>query len=87
MVDRDAMDPGHPDPLRVLYVNPFPEDDHATLLDCLPENRVLFGSDWPHPEGIPSPADYPSYLPEHTPRETIRALMRDNARRLLRLDP
>jgi predicted TIM-barrel fold metal-dependent hydrolase len=45
----------------------------------------LFGSDWPHPEGIPEPRKYPEYLPAGTPSDAIRRMMRDNARELLGL--
>lgn len=69
-----------------VFVNPYPEEDHAEIFECLPVERLLFGSDWPHPEGIPEPRAYPEYLPEGTPATAIRRLMRDNARDLLGLD-
>ncbi len=69
-----------------VRVNPYPEDDHAMLLEWLEPEHLLFGSDWPHPEGIPEPARYPEYLPAGTPPEAIRRMMRENARDLLRLD-
>jgi len=68
-----------------VRVNPFPEDDHVALLDVLRPEHLLFGSDWPHPEGIAEPAAYPSYLPEGTSDAAIRAMMRDNGRALLGL--
>jgi predicted TIM-barrel fold metal-dependent hydrolase len=68
-----------------VFVNPFPEEDHSELLRWLPAERILFGSDWPHPEGIPEPRAYPDYLPAGTPAADIRKLMRDNARELLGL--
>ncbi len=67
-------------------MNPFPEDDHELLFEFLKPEHLLFGSDWPHPEGIPEPRAYPSYLPEGTPAAEVRAMMRDNARALLGLD-
>jgi len=69
-----------------VRVNPFPEEDHATLFELLGPEALLFGSDWPHPEGIPEPRAYPEYLPPETADATIRLLMRDNARTLLGLD-
>jgi predicted TIM-barrel fold metal-dependent hydrolase len=69
-----------------VRVNPFPEEDHATLLRWLRPEHLLFGSDWPHPEGIPEPRRYPEYLPAGTPDGALRRMMRDNARELLGLD-
>ena len=69
-----------------VRVNPFPEEDHVELLEWLRPEHLLFGSDWPHPEGIPEPRAYPDYLPAGTPAGAIRRMMRDNARELLGLD-
>jgi predicted TIM-barrel fold metal-dependent hydrolase len=69
-----------------VRVNPYPEEDHAELFEWLAPEHLLFGSDWPHPEGIAEPRAYPDYLPEGTPPAAIRRLMRDNARELLGLD-
>ncbi|WP_436789812.1 amidohydrolase family protein [Yinghuangia sp. YIM S10712] len=41
-----------------LWVCPFPEDDVIDLIDALGPDHVLFGSDYPHPEGLREPADY-----------------------------
>ena len=68
-----------------VRVNPFPEEDHAKLLRWLGPEHLLFGSDWPHPEGIREPGRYPEYLPAGTPDGAIRRMMRDNARELLGL--
>jgi predicted TIM-barrel fold metal-dependent hydrolase len=68
-----------------VRVNPFPEENHAKLLEWLGPEHLLFGSDWPHPEGIPEPRSYPDYLPAGTPASAIRRMMRDNARELLGL--
>lgn len=40
---------------RHVYIVPFPEDDLGKLLAVYPAERVLFGSDFPHPEGMPEP--------------------------------
>jgi predicted TIM-barrel fold metal-dependent hydrolase len=68
-----------------VLVNPFPEEDHAQLFRWLGPEHLLFGSDWPHPEGIPEPRKYPDYLPAGTSDAAIRRMMRDNARELLGL--
>ncbi len=43
------------------WINPFWEDDVNEVAELMGADRVLFGSDWPHIEGMPRPLDY---LPE-----------------------
>ena len=69
-----------------VRVNPFPEEDHEKLFRWLKPEHLLFGSDWPHPEGIPEPRKFPEFLPANTPPDAIRKMMRDNGRALLNLD-
>lgn len=38
-----------------VFVAPFFEDDIPRLIELMGANRVLFGSDWPHPEGLKKP--------------------------------
>ncbi len=40
-----------------VYVSPFWEDDLAEVLELMGPERVLYGSDWPHMEGLPAPRD------------------------------
>jgi predicted TIM-barrel fold metal-dependent hydrolase len=40
---------------RMIHVSPFIEDDMAALSEVLGDDRVLFGSDYPHPEGKADP--------------------------------
>jgi predicted TIM-barrel fold metal-dependent hydrolase len=63
---------------RHFWVSPFPEEDVAGLADLIGADRVLFGSDWPHAEGTPQPADYAKHLHDLDPTQT-RMIMRDNA--------
>ena len=44
--------------LRNVYVNPFWEDDLQALVDLVGADHVLFGSDFPHPEGLGDPISY-----------------------------
>lgn len=46
---------------RHIWINPFWEDDVREVAEHMGPDRVIFGSDWPHIEGLPSPLDY---LPE-----------------------
>jgi predicted TIM-barrel fold metal-dependent hydrolase len=43
---------------RHVWINPFWEDDLASVVEWMGADRVLFGSDWPHIEGLPQPLDY-----------------------------
>ena len=67
-----------------VYVAPFPEDDVPALIELLGKERVLGGSDFPHPEGMSQPEDFFG-LVQGESAEVQRLVMRDNARRLLGL--
>jgi predicted TIM-barrel fold metal-dependent hydrolase len=43
---------------RHIWINPFWEDNVHELLELMGPERVIFGSDWPHIEGMPRPLDY-----------------------------
>jgi predicted TIM-barrel fold metal-dependent hydrolase len=43
---------------RNIYINPFWEDDLKSLVDIVGADHVLFGSDYPHPEGLADPLSY-----------------------------
>ena len=43
---------------RHVFVAPFYEDDVNELRHVLPVERTLFGSDFPHPEGVAEPLQY-----------------------------
>jgi predicted TIM-barrel fold metal-dependent hydrolase len=40
---------------RCVYVAPFWEDNFKDMVGLLGIDRVIFGSDWPHPEGLRDP--------------------------------
>ena len=65
-----------------VWVAPYYEDDTALLKDLLGVERLLFGSDFPHAEGLPEPTDFVKDIPTFTDEE-IRAVMRDNVLDLL----
>jgi predicted TIM-barrel fold metal-dependent hydrolase len=67
-----------------LWVSPFPEDDIVDLLGVLGAGHVLFGSDYPHPEGLRRPADYVGLLDGCDPA-TMRKVLRANTAGLLGL--
>jgi predicted TIM-barrel fold metal-dependent hydrolase len=43
--------------MRHVWVNPFWEDDVGEMIALMGEDRVVFGSDWPHLEGLVQPRD------------------------------
>ncbi len=65
-----------------VFVSPFPEDDIAALIDRIGASQVLCGSDFPHAEGLGNPQDFFDLLPGDLPESDVRAIMRDNSRRL-----
>jgi len=66
---------------RNVWINPFWEDDVNTVVDLMGADRVIFGSDWPHIEGMPRPLDYAVEVKQFDDA-SIQQIMRDNAREL-----
>jgi predicted TIM-barrel fold metal-dependent hydrolase len=65
-----------------LWVSPFFEDDVMALIDLVGADRVLFGSDWPHAEGLADPSAFVKEL-DGLDADDIRRVMRDNAREVV----
>jgi len=63
---------------RHVWINPFWEDDVYEVVDLMGADRVIFGSDWPHIEGMQQPLDYVNELKE-LGDEDRRLVLRDNA--------
>jgi predicted TIM-barrel fold metal-dependent hydrolase len=64
-----------------VWVAPFYEDDMGVLKDVLGVDRLLFGSDWPHAEGLSEPRDFAFDLRRYDfPESDIRHIMQDNGR-------
>jgi predicted TIM-barrel fold metal-dependent hydrolase len=61
-----------------LWVSPFFEDDVHELAGHVGTDRVLFGSDWPHAEGLADPASFVKELDGMSDVD-VRRIMRDNA--------
>ncbi len=66
---------------RHVWINPFWEDDVRDTVEQMGADRVIFGSVWPHIEGIPQPLDYVAEL-ESFDAEMQRKILRDNTRAL-----
>jgi predicted TIM-barrel fold metal-dependent hydrolase len=73
------------DPVDILrgnvWINPFWEDDVTEVVELMGADRVLFGSDWPHIEGMPQPLDYLAELGELDDDQRRRVLF-DNVTEL-----
>jgi predicted TIM-barrel fold metal-dependent hydrolase len=63
------------------WVAPFVEDSVEDLARHLPVERILFGSDWPHAEGLAQPRDFLANVASFSLGDQ-RKIMRDNARSL-----
>jgi len=61
-----------------VWINPFWEDDVNDVVDLMGADRVIFGSDWPHIEGLEAPLDYVRELKAFGPEEQRKILL-DNA--------
>ena len=69
-----------------LWVCPFPEDDVDELIGAIGAEHVLFGSDYPHPEGLREPRDYVGRLSGCGDAVTRRVLRGNTASLLGLLD-
>ncbi|WP_018503947.1 amidohydrolase family protein [Parafrankia discariae] len=76
------------DPLKVLkrnvWIHPFHEESPRGLIDLLGVDRVVFGSDYPHAEGMSDPVSYVHEL-EGLPKEDIARVMGGNLAEALKL--
>jgi predicted TIM-barrel fold metal-dependent hydrolase len=71
---------------RHVWINPFWEDDVKEVVELMGAERVIFGSDWPHIEGMPLPLDYAKELVGFD-GAVQRRILRDNGRELNELRP
>ena len=70
---------------RNIYVHPFHEEDPKGLIEILGADRVLFGSDYPHPEGMSDPISFVDEL-EGLPDDDVKLVMGGNLNRLMGFD-
>ncbi len=64
-----------------VWMNPFWEDDIYEVIEFMGADHVIFGSDWPHIEGMPTPLDYLEEV-EDLNSDDLKLVMRDNTRHL-----
>jgi predicted TIM-barrel fold metal-dependent hydrolase len=60
-----------------VWVSPYYEDDLERLRDKIGADHVLFGSDFPHAEGLAEPTDF-VYDLKGWSQDDIRLCMREN---------
>jgi len=61
-----------------VWINPFWEDDMEEIIEIMGADRVIYGSDWPHMEGLGHPRDILSEM-EDIPLEHQKLVLHDNA--------
>jgi predicted TIM-barrel fold metal-dependent hydrolase len=71
--------PGRPSSIfkERCIIAPFPEENVTKAIEVLGSDCLMFGSDFPHSEGIPDPMQYVTQL-KGLDDTTIRKIMRDN---------
>ena len=70
---------------RCIHISPFWEEDFGHLAELLGPDRVLFGSDYPHPEGLGDPVTFAEEI-RHLGDELVRKVMGGNLARLMNVD-
>ena len=68
-----------------VWVTPFWEDQIDELLDDVPVDRLLLGSDWPHAEGVVQPADFVTESLGNLTEDAVLRVSRENALEVLGL--
>jgi predicted TIM-barrel fold metal-dependent hydrolase len=66
-----------------VWVSPYYEDDLERLRNTIGADRVLFGSDYPHAEGLAEPTDFVYDLKDWS-EDDVRLAMRENGFSLVR---
>jgi len=72
---------------RQVYVSPFFEDHMSELIEAMGgTDNILFGSDYPHPEGLALPATYTAHLTKNLGKDDVRKIMGGNLGKLMGID-
>ena len=71
---------------RQIWISPFHEDDLAELIGLIGADHVLFGSDFPHPEGLAEPTSYADHLPPELAESDLEQIMGGNLARIMKVD-
>ena len=71
---------------RNIYISPFWEEDYGKLAELLGEDHVLFGSDYPHPEGLEQPGRLRERPRAPRPTSWSRKFMGGNLAKLMNVE-
>ncbi len=69
---------------RHVWINPFWEDSVHGLIELMGADRVCFGSDFPHPEGLAEPLSFADEI-DDLPAADVERIMSANMYQLLNL--
>jgi predicted TIM-barrel fold metal-dependent hydrolase len=69
-----------------IWVAPYYEDDIPLLRDLIGADHILFGSDYPHAEGLAEPVSFANDLPGFS-KDELQLIMRDNGLGLVERRP
>ena len=70
---------------RNIYVHPFHEENPKDLVELVGVDHVLFGSDYPHPEGLSDPITFVDDL-TGLDTESVAKIMGGNLARIMKVD-
>jgi predicted TIM-barrel fold metal-dependent hydrolase len=70
---------------RCVWISPFHEDDIGALIDEIGVDHILFGSDYPHPEGLAEPCSYVDHLPPGLSDDVVARIMGGNLAEIMRV--
>jgi predicted TIM-barrel fold metal-dependent hydrolase len=68
-----------------VYISPFWEDNFTQYVDMVGADRVVFGSDWPHAEGMRDPLNFVDDL-AGLPQPDIEKIMGGNMMKLFKVE-
>jgi predicted TIM-barrel fold metal-dependent hydrolase len=70
---------------RNCWISPFHEDDFDEVIDAMGAEHLVFGSDWPHPEGLAEPRRFVEYLPQSLSEDEVAGIMGGNLARVMKV--
>jgi predicted TIM-barrel fold metal-dependent hydrolase len=70
---------------RNCWISPFHEDDFEELARAMGADHLVFGSDWPHPEGLADPCSFVDHLPASLSPEQVAGIMGGNLTRVMKV--
>lgn len=71
---------------RNCWISPFHEDNFEEVIDAIGADHLVFGSDWPHPEGLADPWSFTEHLPKSLSEKEVAAIMGGNLARVMNVD-